>query len=210
MVAFFLLREELYAEVPRTAYFLLCAKILLMQIKLKGKVMMKFILLSLALTLLACSNASPPAGHQRAEVLKIRDLAIAQVDKSAPELITELKAASGYAIFSNQKNNKIKLPEGIGVGVIHNNINGANYYLLADSELVKNPNSRFIVLFSTDSEVQSFIAYAKVINDKTLMAAHPRIDLNNRAIKIYQVDIDGQVTLISFDSARFWQSDRLN
>ncbi|WNC71603.1 hypothetical protein RGQ13_15965 [Thalassotalea psychrophila] len=171
---------------------------------------MKYIVLSLILTLWACTSSGPPAGHQRAEILNIRDSTIAQIDKVEPDLIQKLRAVSGYAIFSNQKNNKIKLPEGLGVGVIHNNVNGANYYLLADTELVSKPNSRFIVLFLNDAEIQSFITYAKIINDKSLMDLHPRISLNARAIKIYQVNIDGQATLISVESARFWQSDRLN
>ncbi|WNC69332.1 hypothetical protein RI845_04055 [Thalassotalea nanhaiensis] len=172
--------------------------------------MMKHIILTLLFALFSCTSSSPPAGHQRAEILKIRDLTIDQIDKHEPELTYQLKSASGYAIFSNQKNKKIKLPEGIGIGVIHNNVNGSNYYLLADTELVKSPNSRFIVLFLNDTEVQSFISYAKVINDKTLMSSHPKIDLSARAIKIYQVDIDGKAALITVDSARFWQSDRLN
>ncbi|WOH37202.1 hypothetical protein RI844_17825 [Thalassotalea fonticola] len=59
--------------------------------------------------------------------------------------------------------------------------------------------------------VLSLISILLACSNTSPLAGHQRAGiLNIQGSTIAQVDVNGQTTLIFIDTARFWQSDRLN
>ncbi|KGJ89328.1 hypothetical protein [Thalassotalea sp. ND16A] len=172
---------------------------------------MKQILLILSLFLVwTCSSDIAPPGHQRAEILQIRDNTLVEILALDPELVGDINAAPAFAIFSNQSNDKVKLANGIGIGVIHNNLTGHNHFLLAETTLTQQPNTRFIFVFDNKPQIEKFISYAQVIHDESEMAEHPTFSLSDIALTVYQLNQGGELLSVNLKEGRFWQSERLN
>ncbi|OUS31155.1 hypothetical protein A9Q98_03305 [Thalassotalea sp. 42_200_T64] len=172
---------------------------------------MKQLLLILSLFLVwTCSSDIAPAGHQRAEILQIRDNTLAEILALEPELVGTIKSAPAFAIFTNQSNDKLKLADGIGIGVIHNNLTGHNHFLLAETALTQQPNTRLIFVFDNKQKIEQFISYAQVIYDENLMAVHPTYNVNDIGLTVYLLNHQGELLPVTLEEGRFWQSERLN
>ena len=168
-----------------------------------------FFCLLLSVMLLACSSDIAQPTHQRADLRNLRDNVVINIEQNDPDLWHKINRSKGYAVFSNSATQTITPPEGLGVGVIHNNINGENHYLIMESDLLK-PGTQLVVLFSNQKQLKRFVEYAKIIQYKTDIETHPVYDMSQIDVESYYLIDDQFIEQVDLESAKFWQSKQLS
>ncbi|WP_068545889.1 hypothetical protein [Thalassotalea crassostreae] len=168
-----------------------------------------FFCLVLSVMLFACSSDVAQPTHQRADLRNLRDKVVINIEQNNPDLWHKINRSKGYAVFSNGATQTITPPNGLGVGVIHNNVNGENHYLIMESDLL-NSNSQIVVLFAKKKQLERFVEYAKIIQYKTDIEKHPIYDFSQIDVESYYLIDDQYIEQVDLESAKFWQSKQLS
>ncbi len=91
--------------------------------------MKKLLLIVSAFILCACAATGDNPEQQRAEIAKMNNQVLSDVEKASPGAMAKAKSAPGYATFSNAQINLLFVAAGGGYGVVSNNQSGAKIYM---------------------------------------------------------------------------------
>ncbi|MGL4205948.1 MAG: hypothetical protein ACRCRW_07525 [Aeromonadaceae bacterium] len=180
--------------------------------------------LPLLLTLLtACAAPGETPSQQRSAIQTMRNETLAKLYKLKPEVRQEIRAAAGYAVFSNINNNLLFVSSGNGYGVTRDNRSGKDTYMkMASVGLglgLGIKDFQAVILFKERTALTQFLEQgwdANVQADAAAKsgkkgaalseAAHP----DYQKIKVYQLTNAGLALQATVQGYKYWPDDTLN
>ncbi len=182
--------------------------------------MKKFIMIMTAFLL--SFNALADKQDDRQEILEMRQEVLAKLYKEEPSVKGKIKAAKGYAVFSNIGVNLIFLSAGGGSGVVHDNGSGKDTYMNMGSAGVgigfgvKDFSAVFI--FHTQDALANFIEYGWDFSGQADAAAKSgkkgaegsAAGTIVNGVSIYQMTESGLALQATLQGTKYWVDSDLN
>ncbi|QBY04996.1 hypothetical protein E2K93_11635 [Thalassotalea sp. HSM 43] len=157
----------------------------------------------------ACS-ASVPATHVRAEILSLRDQTIADISEYDHSFAASIKRQAGYAVFGLAANDKLPFPSDMAVGVLRNQQNSENVFMLAQTPSLNDVSQRLLFVFDSHSNMMAFISQAKTFDDIDDLPEQQNYQFQPGSVNAYLVAEDGSYQPIAIQSGRYWQNNNLH
>lgn len=182
----------------------------------------KFVVsLILAAIVSGCATTAKSPADRRAEVLQMRQDALAQLYKANPPARALIAAAPGYAVFSNANINLILASFGGGRGVVHDASNKRDTFMKMGEVGVGLglgvKDFRAVFVFHNAETMKSFVdsgwefganadAAAKVGETGGAVGGEVAVG----GITVYQLTESGVALQASVKGTKYWKDDDLN
>ncbi len=160
--------------------------------------------------------------EKKAAVKTMKIDTLNELYKIHPIAKEELKAAKGYAVFSNTGMNLFLLSTGSGWGIAHSNVSGDDTYMKMYSAGVGIglgiKDFRGIFIFTTNDALTKFVdkgwqagaqADAAAKSGEKGASKESAIDIGP-GIKFYQITKNGLALQATIQGTKYWKDDELN
>ncbi len=188
--------------------------------------MNKFIVISLLAIIFLTTSCLGPKGNsikdKKAAVKTMRNDTLSELYRIHPIAKNEIKAAKGYAVFSNTGINLFLLSTGSGWGMAHNNSTGKEIYMKMYSAGVGIglgvKDFRGIFIFTTNEAFTKFVEKGWQAGAQADAVAKSGEKGGSKeaatelapGIKLYQITKNGLAIQATIQGTKYWKDDELN
>jgi len=180
------------------------------------------LILILSLGLSACASmGSGSKFEKQQQILSMKDKVLTQLFAEKPDTRAQLKAASGYAVFSNANINLIFISAGTGYGVVKNQRTGQHTYMnMAEGGVglgLGAKDYRLVMVFHTSSAIDHFInngwtfgGNADAAAKASDRGASAEGELYYGGVTVYTMTESGLALQATVKGTKFWPDNALN
>lgn len=154
-------------------------------------------------------------------IIKMKDSALTQLFKAKPDTRTQVKAAAGYAVFSNVNINVILFAAGTGYGLVKDNATGKHTYMnMAEGGIGFGAGAkdyRIVMVFHTREAMRQFVESGWTFGGNADAAAKANDkggSLEGEAyfgnVTVYTFTESGLALQATVKGTRFWVDGALN
>lgn len=176
----------------------------------------------LALLVTGCASMGDGSVADKRDVINTMQVeTLSDLYKQKPSTKVQLKAAEGYAVFSNANVNLILLSAGTGYGAVTNNKTGKKTYMnMAEGGVgiglgVK--DYRLVMVFHTQEAIKQFVESGWTFGanaDLTAKAGEKGASRQAEAyygdVSVYTLTESGLAAQATIKGTKFWRDDQLN
>lgn len=186
---------------------------------------MRSLPLLLACLLPAFGFADTP-DEERAEILEMREKALAQLYEEEPETKAMIEKSEGYAVFSNLGVNVLLLSTGRGKGVAHDNVSGKDTYMkmlsVGGGIGLGVKGFRGVFIFHTRDAFDRFVdkgwdfsgqadaAATSDADDDKQAGAMDAVVKVGKGVTVYQMTKKGLALQATLQGTKYWKDSKLN
>jgi len=167
------------------------------------------------------SMGSGTKEEKKKKILAMEKEVLAQLYQKKPDVKSQIKSASGYAVFSNANVNLILIAAGTGYGVVTENKTGKKTYMnMAEGGVglgLGAKDYRIVMIFHKDSAIESFLesgwksganadASAKAINKGGEFSG----EAYSGDVSVYTFTKTGLALQATIKGTKFWKDKNLN